>query len=281
MTTNYRLPFKNWVQSPYWFLAFAVFCSVCIVLYLFNVLTSEVQPYTVWGLSYGIAAATLLLGGATYGIRRRVIKYTKKYGAGRTQNWLQFHIYGGTLFLLLVLMHSGFRVPHGALNWWQWLLSIWITVSGLLGVLLQKWIPKLLTSGLSIEVHYDRIPSLIREIKQKAETLIKNCDDPLRNFYHENLALSLVRPEPRLIYYVDITGGIQAQTKQFDYLSRFLSTEEKEKLAQLQMMYKTKLEIDAHYTLQRALRWWLFAHIPVSVVLIILVVIHVYTVLYY
>lgn len=272
---------KNWIQSPAWFFTFAICSIICIVVFFLNVVISEARPYNTWGLSYGIAATILMSGVALYGIRRRIIKYTKNYGAGSSKTWVQFHIYGGTLFLLLTFMHSGFRIPAGTLTWWLWFLSIWITLSGILGVLLQKWIPKILTSGLSIEVHYERIPELISEIKKKAENLIHNCDASISDFYRKNLALSLIGPEPRLIYYIDITGGIQSQIKQFDYLRKFLPAEEKRKLDQLELLYKTKLEIDAHFTLQKALRWWLYLHLPISIVLIVLVAMHLYAVLYY
>ena len=53
------------------------------------------------------------------------------------------------------------------------------------------------------------------------------------------------------------------------------------KLDDLQAMYKTKLEIDAHYTLQKALRWWLYLHVPVSIVLIVLLALHIFAVVYY
>ena len=272
---------KKWVQSPNWFWAFAVCSAICILTYLLNLIVSEVQPYNTWGLVYGTLATGLVICVALYGVRRRIIKFTKKYRAGRSQTWVQFHVYAGTLFLLLVFMHSGFRVPTGALTWWLWFLSLWVTLSGFLGVILQKWIPKILTSGLSIEVHYDRIPDLIHEIKERAEKLIKTCDDPIRDFYRKNLAIFLAGPQARLIYYIDITGGIQSQTKKFNYLNRFLPVEEKEKLHELELMYKTKLEIDAHYTLQKALRWWLYLHLPISIAVFVLVGLHLFTVLYY
>ena len=55
-------------------------------------------------------------------------------------------------------------------------------------------------------------------------------------------------------------------------------------LAQIDLLerdYRTKLEIDAHYTLQRALRWWLWLHVPASLVLLVFVAVHLFTVLYY
>ena len=269
------------VQSPSWFWGFLISVGVSLLIYLLNIFFSEIHPGSIWGMGYGIAAAILMVGAAGFGLRRRIIRHTKNFGAGRAQSWAQFHVYAGSLALLLVLMHSGFRLPTGTLTWWLFILSLWVTLSGLLGVFLQKWIPKILTSGLSIEVMYERIPELIQEIHERAETLVAICTDPVKDFYRKNMAPALVGPQTKLIYYLDITGGVQSHVKQFEYLSKLLPTEEKERLTQLQTYYKTKLELDAHYTLQKALRWWLYLHVPTSLVLILLVGLHVYAVWYY
>jgi hypothetical protein len=269
------------VQSPRWFWGFILAVGVCKLAYLSNYLLSEISPGSAWGLTYGILAATLMAGAGAFGIRRRITRHTKKFSGGRAQTWVQFHVYAGTLSLLLVLMHSGFRLPTGTLTWWLFILSIWVAVSGLFGVFLQKWIPRLLTSGLTIEVVYERIPDLVREIRDRSEELLKLCTDPVKEFYRKNIAAALRRPQLKLVYYFDITGGVQSQIRQFDYLSRVLSAEEKTHLHQLQTYYKTKLEIDAHYTLQKALRWWLYLHVPASLVLILLIGLHIYAVWYY
>jgi hypothetical protein len=96
-----------------------------------------------------------------------------------------------------------------------------------------------------------------------------------------NVAAALVAPQPRLIYYIDVTGGIQSRVKQFEFLRRVLSANEKETLDKIQDMYKTKLELDAHYSLQRALRWWLYTHVPLSLVLLLMIALHVWAVWYY
>jgi hypothetical protein len=232
-------------------------------------------------LTYGTAAAVLMVGALLYGLRRRAMKTASRFKLGRGQTWAQFHIYGGALCLLLALMHTGFRTPTGALTFWLWALTIWVCASGVLGVLLQKWIPQMLTSGLAVEVLQERIPELIGELKTKAEALIESCSHPMQEFYRNNIAAALVASQPRLIYYLDITGGIQARTKQFEYLRKLLSAEEKEKLAELELIYKTKLELDAHYTLQNALRWWLYLHVPVSIILLVLLGAHLFAVFYY
>jgi len=272
---------RNWVDSTSWFSAFIIASIVCVAAYIVNLIFSEVNAGNVWGLTYGTLATILMVGAALYGLRRRTMKISTKLGLGRTQTWVQYHIYGGTIFLLLVFMHSGFSLPSGPLNWLLWILSVWVTVSGIFGVFLQKWIPKILASGLSVEIVYERIPELIEEMRSNAEAVIKKCAEPLKDFYTRNIEPALASPQTRLIFYIDITGGIQTQLKQFEYLERVLSNEDKQKLQSLESIYKTKLELDAHYTLQKALRVWLYSHVPLSLILLVAVALHLYAVYYY
>jgi hypothetical protein len=268
---------ERFVRSPQWADAFVAAVVLCLLAYLINGLVSEVNAGNWWGLTYGMLATALMLGAALYGIRRRKLNTD----IGKSQTWVQFHVYGGTVFMLLVFMHSGFHLPSGVMNWLLWILSLWVTVSGIVGVALQKWIPKLLTSGLAIEAIYERIPELVAQIRERAEKLAGTCADPVRDFYQRNVAVVMAGPNPRAIYYIDITGGIRSRMKQFEYLRQFVSGDEREKVDELRSLYKTKLELDAHYTLQKALRWWLYTHVPISLVLIVLVALHVYAVWYY
>jgi Fe-S-cluster-containing dehydrogenase component/CRP-like cAMP-binding protein len=272
---------RKLVQSFAWFYAFLAAALLCVLTYIVNAAVSEIGPGNVWGLGYGTAAAILMLGAALYGVRRRVAGPALRRGLGSAFHWLQFHLYGGVLFALLVLMHTGFKIPDGTLYLWLWALSLWVTVSGLAGIFIQKWVPTMLSSALSVEVIYERIPELIQEIRKNAETLVLECSEPVKDFYRKQIVRSLKGPEPKPIYFVDITGGIQRRLKQFAFLKRVLSSEESEKLGKLELLYKSKLEMDAHYTLQKLLRRWLYIHLPASIVLLVLVAIHLYAVFYY
>lgn len=260
-----------------WPIAFAAGVAACLILILLNGWISEFHPGNPWGLSYGISATLLLLGALAYSVRRR----TPGKGPVPAQQWLKFHVYGGALFLLLVFMHSGFHFPQGVLARAMWLLSIWIVASGMVGTLIQKWIPRLLTSGLSTEVHYDRIEELVAEIRTRASALAEAAGATVQQFYEGNLASLLAAPEARLIYFMDITGGIQSRVRRLRYLRDLLGPEERERLDELEALALTKLELDAHYTLQRALRWWLYSHVPFSIILVVLVGFHIFTVLYF
>ncbi len=267
---------NTWVQSPRWFAGFWIAVALCLAVFALNAVFGTVHPSSVWGLGYGIAATVLFVAVFLYALRRRLMKVR---GLGRSWVYLQVHVYGGALFLLLMLMHVGFRWPQGVLTWWLWALSLWVVASGLLGIVLQKWLPTLLSSGLTTEVHYDRIPDLVAEIRRRAETLVESADYATRRFYRDDLAPALAGPETHLSYYLG--AAPDGRAKQFDALGAMLPAEERAKLGELRQMVQTKREIDAHYTLQRALRGWLVLHVPVSIVLIGLLAFHIFSVWYW
>jgi hypothetical protein len=264
-----------------WIGAFIIGALACAAAFVANVVLGEVASSNVWGLSYGIAAAVLLVGCAAYGLRRRSVRVSSRLRLGSARGWLYFHTYAGLIFLLLVLMHSGFELPSGWVTWALWLLSLWLAVSGVLGLGLQRWIPRRLTSGLSIEVHYDRIPELVDETRNRAEKVIAGCGESVRGFYDRSIRPTMAAPRRRWLYFLDITGGRGRRLRELRYLEERLSGEDRARLEELERLYTSKLDMDAHYTLQYALRVWLWAHVPPSIVLLALVAVHLFSVLYY
>ena len=275
---NHSKWFNKWIQSPVWLLGFGIACLLAALVYVANMIFGELHPANAWGLSYGITATVLFLGVMVYSIRRRMMGVRK---LPRTWIYLQFHVYGGALFLLFMFMHANFQLPNGMITWWLWILSIWIVISGLIGIVIQKWIPTVLNTGLSTEVHYDRIPVLIEASGLKAKKLIEMSGELVRDFYTKNLENTFTAPQPRLIYYLDAASSIHKDTQKFDHVRPFLSEEERLRFDELKMIYKTKLEMDAHFTLQRALRWWIYAHAPLSLLLIVLLIVHILSFVYY
>lgn len=268
-------------EGRLWRISFAVAAALSALALGANLVFAELDPSTRWGTAYGIAAAVLAFAAAAYGLRRRAARAASRWSAGRSRVWLDFHVWGGLLFALLVLMHSAFRLPSGWVTSWLWGLSMWTVASGVAGRLLQRWIPRVLASGLSTEVLYERIPALAEDIRKRAEAVAEGADEAVRSLYFRGLAGDLEAPRRRWIYFVDITGGVSRRLAEFAHLRPLLAPEEGARLAELEGLYRTKLEIDAHYTLQWALRWWLYAHLPASFVLLVFLLLHLHTVLFY
>ncbi len=272
---------ETFVKSPAWFWTFVMGSAFFSVAYTALAIFDEVTPGNFWGLTFGAIATILFVAVGLYGIRRRTMNKSSRLKLGTANVWLQVHLYGGTLYLLLMFLHTGFALPHGAFNWWLWLLSVWVVFSGLVGVALQKIIPPLLTSALTTEIRTDRIDELVNELRAKAEAEVVNAPSAIRDYYERTIAAEMTQPIWRPAFFKDITGGIQTKIREMEYLKQFLSDDDQMKLDNLTLIYRTKLECDAHYTLQKPLRLWLAAHLPVSMALGAFVMIHLFIVFYY
>lgn len=241
---------------------------------------SEIRPGNVWGMTFGIAAALLLVLSGAYGIRRRAQRVASRWKLGSASSWLALHVWGSLLFLVCVLLHSGLSLPKGLLTWSLWLLSLWTVLTGLVGLGLQRWLPKALAT-LSTEALYERIPELCEKLRARALEIVEASSEPLPRLFERRLERVFAGPRYRFRFFLDVTGGIGSRLEELDYVRRFLEPAEKEKLDELRALYRTKVELDAHYTLQRALRVWLTFHLPFSMLLAILVAVHVLVVLTY
>ena len=82
--------------------------------------------------------------------------------------------------MLFVFIHMGFRWPGGMFGWWLFGLSLWTTLTGILGVALQKWVPVTIARNLKVEAMYERIPGLVERLTADAATLTTGSGDALR-----------------------------------------------------------------------------------------------------
>ncbi len=254
------------------------FTTAAIVAYFYGSLVGVPSPRTKLGLGFGVAA-TVALGVVMLYTGRRSLPSVR--ALGRTSRYLEIHLYGGALFLLLSLMHTAFRLPQGILAWWLWVLSLWVVMTGVAGLALQRWIPRLLDSGLSLEVNLQRIPELVEETRVRAENVARGAGATVRSFYARELAPLMAAPRPRMPEALGLWGSPPGRSTEFQRLRTTLSGEAQSSLDELQRLYQVKLEMDSHYGLQRLLRGWLWLHVPTAVVLVTLLILHIFFSLYY
>jgi hypothetical protein len=92
---------------------------------------------TMVGLIYGIISFVAILLLMYYGMRKR--SYTAKHWSLRA--WLSFHVYIGTMTLLLVPLHAGFKFGFDIHTLAYVLLAI-VVVSGIIGAALYLLLPR-------------------------------------------------------------------------------------------------------------------------------------------
>src|SRR5205085_8639857 len=110
--------------------------------------------------------------------------------------------------------HSGFRWG-GPLERLLWVVTIAVLATGVLGLVLQQALPRLLLTRVPCEAPYEQVPHLCRVMRQKADALVESVCGPadavapadsgkaqLRSFYEDEvrpfLAPDLPRPAPLL-----------------------------------------------------------------------------------
>jgi hypothetical protein len=251
--------------------------GLAVVLYAWALLRGTFRPGSTAGLTFGISAAVMLLVVMIYSIRRGMTAVRR---LGPTQVYLQVHIWGGLLFLLLLLLHTGFGLPSGVLATTLWVVSLWVVLSGLAGLALQRSIPRVLVPAASFEIHLRRIPELVGELRGRAEAVAARGGPRVAAFYERQWAGDMA--EPRMVTTQLFRVRNHAPNEgPVAILRRTLPEDGVATLDELQALHETKWEMDVHYTLQRILRGWLYLHLPVSIALLGLVALHIFFILYF
>jgi hypothetical protein len=262
-------------KRPAWFRGFVIVAAVSLLVYGVAAWQSPWAPGRWGGLTFGTLAALLFLVDSLYPFRRR----WSAWPFGTVQRWLQFHVYGGGIAALYVLIHVGFHLPNGLFGWWLFLLSLWVIASGLGGVYLQKRIPAVLANNLAVEAIYERIPELTTRLQAEADTLLTGAPDLLQRFYSSNTRGSLAAVSPAWSYLVDFRAERERRMAPFKEVTTYLSDADRVKLIDLQAIVSEKFELDVQYSLQRILKVWVPLHAVPAVVLMGLLVVHVAAVL--
>jgi hypothetical protein len=272
----------SWVRARGTPVLIAGLAALIAALGVSVVLTSRIDSSSLIGEALGIAAALALLVLMTYSGRRAMPAVR---ALGPTRLYLRVHIWGGVLFLVFFLLHTGVRLPRAGLPIALWTLSLWVVFSGLVGLWLQRTLPKLLEPSASFEAHAQRLPELAAELRRRAEGLAHTVDPAVKSYYDERIAPAMVAP--RFLSLRQLGGALSAKTRageharEADLLRRTLTPAGLVALEKLSELHATKYELDVHFTIQSVLRGWLVFHLPVAIALVMLVALHVFFVLYY
>ena len=203
----------------------------------------------------------------------------------KVSTWTQLHIYVGYFSLIVFLFHLDFSWPNGLVEQLLAITFTAVTLSGVLGLFLSRWLPRRLThSGESLV--FERIPCYRRQVREEAEELVlqaekESASSSLSDLYVDHLdcyfrsrpgVLTAVLPLP--LPYRQILGKVIS-------VQRYLNTGEKESMEKLSSLIEAKRNMDYQDSAQRLLKLWLFVHIPLTYCLLLLSAVHIYFALYY
>ena len=262
------------------------------------------------GLWFGIAAAGLMLFEVALNLRKRV----PTWSIGRAETWLKGHIWLGLLIVPLVCFHSRFRF-HGSLAVALSLLALAVIVSGVYGLVLQQFLPRLMTVWAPGETVYEQIPHVVEllaieayetaaavcgvipeaaEEKQRSERIHSDPklarrvaayrpaempaegSGPLRQFY-----LDVVRPFLRGDGRHGTLADAAMAERTVEGVCRALPPALHEAARDLGDIAAERRDLAVQRRLHHWLQGWLLLHVPLTAAMLILLGVHVALAVYY
>jgi hypothetical protein len=258
------------------------------------------------GLVYGFVGYGLMLFAGALGVRTR--RPTWRFG--RAETWLKGHVWLALLAYPLIFFHAGFAFG-GPLTVALMILFTIVTVSGLVGVVLQGILPRMMTERVPLETIFEQVDNVLAQIRGEADHLVKAVADPEQASADEAAATVGRRPPPsaRRAQVRAQMGTASAPTEEaqalkefyenevrpylFDKAGRTASLNSPSKAAVVFAQLRTRVPDALHHVVddlqaiceeRRQLRvqaglhyWlhaWLLVHVPLSIALLLLSAAH-------
>jgi hypothetical protein len=282
------------------------------------------------GLVFGMAGGAIMLFEFLLWPRKRL----RVWRIGMVKTWLKAHIWLGLLTVPLIVLHSGF-VWGGQLTTVLMLLFIVVIASGIFGLAMQQWLPRVMLAELPAETVVSQIDTVAQSLCEDAEQLVAAVcgvepESLAARRGTQDAATETDQESPSGPRYVTIgavrqVGSVQGRVVQTQVVSEVPGSAPLEsafvqevgpflrmggrggsllsdpaKAGNYFRELRTVLEPEAHAAvdvlesycdqrrqfdrqerLHRLLHGWLLVHLPLSVLLIVLMFVHIYTALKY
>jgi hypothetical protein len=119
------------------------------------------------GFTFGVAGGAIILFEMLLWPRKKL----RAWRIGRAETWMKAHIWLGLLSVPLLVLHSGFRLG-GTLSTLLMVLFLAVIGSGVFGLVLQQFLPRMMLDRLPAETIYSQIDRLSDQLREEAERLV-------------------------------------------------------------------------------------------------------------
>jgi len=263
------------------------------------------------GLAYGVIGTAFMLAAGLLAARKKV----RTWRLGSAQAWMKAHIWLSLLAVPFILFHAGFRLG-GPLTTWLMVLFGVVTLSGIVGLVLQQLLPARMTARVPLEtlhgqmdhVHeglavsaYETVAAVAGAMPEAAEEQKALADEAAQqasrpgNWKRVSREDAAETPAPgserlRTLYLDEVRpylrrtlAGGSARVALPDVSSALLDVPEDwtPRLARLAALCEESRQLEVQMRLHRWLHGWLFVHAPVSFALFVLTAFHVWFALSY
>ena len=244
----------------------------------YHVLSPNGPSGSSWpGLAFGVAAFGLMLFAGLLGFRRRF----PAWRVGRPETWLRAHLWLSLLAVPLTFFHAGFQFG-GTLTVVLMVLFIVVTLSGILGVILQQILPRVMTSRVTMETIYEEISHVMEQLLAEADAIVVPAvgplveavvsgptpaegAGPLREFYLKQIRPFLAGAAPA----GPLSSAARASVA-FTSVRPLVPPNLHDSLRDLEIVCEERRQLISQKKLHRWLHAWLLVHVPLSYAILVL-----------
>lgn len=295
-----------------WITATVILFAVGMLGYFAYAYSSQTGPSggSAIGLTYGIAGYAMMLFAGLLGARKKV----PVWRLGRAQTWMRGHLWFGLLSLPFILFHAGF-VWKGPLTAILMMLFFVVWLSGIVGALIQHYLPHLLMTRVQLETIYEEIPHVRQQLRDEADQLVTSISgsvtgvpepapvtgktglavkmqqvkattvlevetedkDRFRAVYAETIRPFLENPE-------STTSDLANTTKSeavFQSIYRMMPVNTHPLIEDLESICEENRQLTQQRKYYHVLHGWLVVHVPLSIALLVLGAFHAVVALQY
>jgi hypothetical protein len=128
---------------------------------------------TAIGLLFGFVGYGFMLYAGFLGLRAR----RPTWRLGRAETWLKGHVYLALLAYPVIYFHAGFAFG-GPLTIVLMVLFTIVTASGILGVVLQNILPRVMTDRVPLETIFEQVEHVVEQMRTEADHLVMSVANP-------------------------------------------------------------------------------------------------------
>jgi hypothetical protein len=244
------------------------------------------------GVTLGLAAAAIVF----FEMALLPRKWLRGKRLGPTRVWMRWHIWLGLVCLPIVLVHAGFAFG-GPLTTATLALFLGVTASGVWGLLMQQWLPQKLLAEVSGETVASQIDflgdyhaaeatrlidALVTVPPESATTDPPVMGPPARELvaFRDDLLLPYLRLGGRSRSPSPLASRTEADQR-FARLRDGVPEVARPALDRLRELTEMRRQWDAQARVQFWLHNWLVLHLPLSVAMTVLMVLHAVSALKY
>jgi hypothetical protein len=294
-----------------WAVATTLLFGVSVVLYaLYAAAGGFPGGGTIPGILFGIAGFGMMIYAGLLGARKKV----RIWRVGRAQTWMRGHLWLGTLAFPVILFHAGFTFGGGLTFVLMWLFVV-VVVSGLLGAYLQHTMPRRMLREVPMETIFEQIDHVRAQLLAEADTVVAEACGKLevetvvpgagaerapvmagaaRAALATTERIEAEESAPlRMFYMRDMRPFVQAPSADHPLADRAQSALMFEKvralvpspfhaaIADLENICEEERQLAQQARLHRVLHAWQLVHVPLSVALLLMSIVHIVMALRY